>query len=152
MNTPTPRTDEQRKIIDSIRPDGCHRVEYLLGFASILETELAAVTEQLKAAQDGWHDEITKGLSELRRAESLYTKAQERAERAEEQRDRLQKIVDEQCRVFSVCREMKLQRDRLAAVVNRWRKGKHSGEYGVALRRCVSEIDEVLQTLNQPQQ
>lgn len=31
-----------------------------------------------------------------------------------EQRDRLQKIVDEQCRVSSVCREMKLQRDELA--------------------------------------
>lgn len=42
------------------------------------------------------------------------------------------------------------QRDRLAAVVNRWRKGKHSGEYGVALRRCISEIDEALQYLNQP--
>lgn len=50
-NTPTPRTDEQREIIDSIRPDGCHRVEYLLGFASILETELTAVTEQLKETQ-----------------------------------------------------------------------------------------------------
>ena len=54
-----------------------------------LETELTAVTKQLKAAQDGWHDEITKGLTELRRAESIYTKAQERAEKAEEQRDRL---------------------------------------------------------------
>ncbi len=58
-----------------------------------VSTELAAVTEQLKAAQDGWHDEITKGLSELRRAESLYTKAQERAERAEEQRDRLAEAI-----------------------------------------------------------
>ena len=43
------------------------------------------------------------------------------------------------------------QRDRLAVVVNRWRKGKHSGEYGVALRRCISEIDEAFQSLNQPE-
>lgn len=76
MNTPTTRTDERKAsfALDTIRQ---------------LEAELAAVTEQLKAAQDGWHDEITKGLTELRRAESIYTKAQERAERAEEQRGRL---------------------------------------------------------------
>jgi hypothetical protein len=34
-----------------------------------------------------------------------------------EQRDRLQKIVDEQCRVSSVCREYREQRDRLAEVL-----------------------------------
>lgn len=67
--TPTPMTDERKAsfALDTIRQ---------------LEAELSAVTEQLKAAQDGWHDEITKGLSELRRAESIYTKAQERAERS----------------------------------------------------------------------
>jgi len=82
MKTDTPRTDERKAsfALDTIRQ---------------LETKLAAVTEQLKAAQDGWHDEITKGLSELRRAESIYTKAQERAEKAEEQRDRLAAYRDE---------------------------------------------------------
>jgi len=65
-----------------IKVDTLHKIR-------TLESSLAAVTEQLKAAQDGWRDEITKGLSELRRAESIYTQAQERAERAEEQRDRL---------------------------------------------------------------
>jgi len=39
------------------------------------------------------------------------------------------------------------QRDRLAEVVNYWRKGRHSGEYGVALRRCIKDVDEALQSL-----
>jgi len=71
-----------------IKVDTLHKIR-------TLESSLAAVTEQLKAAQDGWRDEITKGLSELRRAESIYTQAQERAERAEEQRDRLAEALKE---------------------------------------------------------
>lgn len=39
------------------------------------------------------------------------------------------------------------QLDRLAVVVNYWRKGRHSGEYGVALRKCIKEVDEALQSL-----
>jgi len=37
-----------------------------------------------------------------------------------EQRDRLQLIVDEQCRVSSVCREYREQRDRLADLVKQF--------------------------------
>ena len=85
-DTPTPRTDAaawpETDLVEG-------------NFARQLESELAAVTEQRNEAQDGWHDEITKGLSELRRAESIYTKAQERAEKAEEQRDRLKEAMQE---------------------------------------------------------
>ena len=116
-NTPTPRTEtdlfeatkvsleygnqrlfkksQSTRIVGEVAfSDG---YEYALKHSSKikqLERELTAVTKQLKAAQNGWHDEITKGLSELRRAESIYTKAQERAERAEEQRDRLVKTLE----------------------------------------------------------
>jgi hypothetical protein len=44
-------------------------------------------------------------------------------DQAIEQRDRLQKIVDEQCRVSSVCREYREQRDRLAEAVIRFSQG-----------------------------
>jgi len=36
-----------------------------------------------------------------------------------EQRDGLQKIIDEQCRVSSVCREYREQRDRLAEALRK---------------------------------
>ncbi len=91
MKTPTPRTDDARRRLQQMYDAGKLdiAIENTLLDMALFEEELAAVTERLKAAQDGWHDEITKGLSELRRAESIYTQAQERAERAEEQRDRL---------------------------------------------------------------
>jgi hypothetical protein len=116
-NTPTPRTEtdlfeatkvsleygnqrlfkksQSTRIVGEVAfSDG---FEYALKHSSKikqLERELTAVTEQLKEAQDGWHDEITKGLTELRRSESIYTKAQERAEKAEEQRDRLAEALE----------------------------------------------------------
>ena len=60
-----------------------------------------------------------------------------------EQRDRLQKIVDEQCRVSSVCREYREQRDRLAEVLLKCRK--FMNEESVTLPFCV--IDEALATV-----
>ena len=122
-NTPTPRTDERKAsfALDTIRQ---------------LETELAAVTEQLKEAQDGWHDEITKGLSELRRAESIYTKAQERAERAEEQRDRLAEALIK-CREDSVCEQARME-------MCRYTKAADESQANI------DRADKALQYLNQP--
>jgi hypothetical protein len=51
---------------------------------------------------------------EFYRYHSLLYRATKKLETVTEQRDRLQKIVDEQCRVSSVCREYREQRDRLA--------------------------------------
>ena len=42
-------------------------------------------------------------------------------EQVTEQRDGLQKIIDEQCRVSSVCRKYREQRDRLAGEIVGWR-------------------------------
>jgi hypothetical protein len=96
--------DEAREYADRLAeglPEGMlpKDVEVLREANLGLATELAAVTEQ--------QDYMTLRLGET----------QERMINAERQRDRLQKIVDEQCRVSSVCREYREQRDRLAEVI-----------------------------------
>jgi len=122
----TPRTDERKAsfALDTIRQ---------------LETELTAVTEQLKAAQDGWHDEITKGLSELKRAESIYTKAQERAERAEEQRDRLADLVKQFIYILDITEESDGGRLFHPTNITSCRAGdlQKAGQLVEALRRAV---------------
>jgi len=122
----TPRTDERKAsfALDTIRQ---------------LETELTAVTEQLKAAQDGWHDEITKGLTELRRAESIYTKAQERAERAEEQRDRLADLVKQFIYILDITEESDGGRLFHPTNITSCRAGdlQKAGQLVEALRRAV---------------
>jgi len=79
-----------------------------------LESELTAVTEQ----RDGLRSGIDYASDQLHKVT--------------EQRDRLQKIVDEQCRVSSVCREYREQRDRLAEVLRNimaYRKGEKPHDY-----------------------
>jgi hypothetical protein len=78
------------------------------------------------SAWEAWQaarEQITEKFDELLRYNEAFRKEtlicadcdairKEEYDQAIEQRDRLQKIVDEQCRVSSVCREYREQRDR----------------------------------------
>ena len=64
-----------------------------------------------------------------------------------EQRDRLQKIVDEQCRVSSVCREYREQRDRLAEALARTRNMIQT--HPEAAESCATEALQSLTTNEQ---
>jgi hypothetical protein len=114
-------------------------------YAQNLEEELAAVTEQRDEALSDL--EFRRDLFKLQEQQLNYVRAErdellryneefrketlicadcdairkEEYDQAIEQRDRLQKIVDEQCRVSSVCREYREQRDRLAGEIIGWR-------------------------------
>jgi hypothetical protein len=55
----------------------------------------------------------------MEKLERERDEAREELTAVTEQRDRLQKIIDEQCRVSSVCREYREQRDRLAEAMTR---------------------------------
>ena len=45
-NEPTPRTDAIRSKVNTIRPDGNHRADFVCNHADQLERELTAVTAQ----------------------------------------------------------------------------------------------------------
>jgi galactokinase len=79
----------------------------------------------LKSKYADHHAEAERLTSEIRSVTEQRDKEREiygksysaelaRSNHYKQQRDRLQKIVDEQCRVSSVCREYREQRDRLA--------------------------------------
>lgn len=95
MNTPTPKTDKAWScFVGYTEP-----LQDVKDLSHELECELTAVTEQrdgLRAGIDYASDQLTK---------------------VKEQRDRLQLIVDEGCRVSSLCREYREQRDKLAEIL-----------------------------------
>jgi hypothetical protein len=72
-----------------------------------------------------------------------------------EQRDRLQLIVDEGCRVSSLCREYREQRDRLAEALRKAISWGDSASYHILDRQNINwtylnEAKEALQSLNKP--
>jgi DNA-binding PucR family transcriptional regulator len=125
--------------------------------------ELAAVTEQrdglrsgIDYASDQLHT-VTEQRDELLRYNEAFRKEtlicadcdairKEEYDQAIEQRDRLQKIVDEQCRVSSVCREYRDQRDRLAEALKRIVTIYENPEKG-CIPSSSDMYDEALQSL-----
>jgi DNA-binding PucR family transcriptional regulator len=125
--------------------------------------ELAAVTEQrdglrsgIDYASDQLHT-VTEQRDELLRYNEAFRKEtlicadcdairKEEYDQAIEHRDRLQKIVDEQCRVSSVCREYRDQRDRLAEALKRIVTIYENPEKG-CIPSSSDMYDEALQSL-----
>jgi len=141
MNTPTPRTDKlEGNLIEFC--DNQIRFSKMTDHAKTLERELTAVTYQ--------RDELLR-YNEAFRKETLICAdcdsiSKEEYDQAIEQRDRLQKIVDEQCRVSSVCREYRDQRDRLAEALKRIVTIYENPEKG-CIPSSSDMYDEALQSL-----
>jgi len=94
---------EARRERDEAREETKRTREFMDHGFAVAQAELTAVTEQ--------RDEARETLAELRA--SVLDLSHPNIKMILSERDRLQKIVDEQCRVSSVCREYQEQRDRL---------------------------------------
>jgi hypothetical protein len=143
MNIDTPRTQELRDDLAGIASEAPIWKLFKKLDCRQLERELTAVTEQ--------RDELLR-YNEAFRKETLICADCDAISKGEydqaiEQRDRLQKIVDEQCRVSSVCREYREQRDRLAEALARTRNMIQT--HPEAAESCATEALQSLTTNEQ---
>ena len=169
----TPRTQELREDLVGIASEA--QIWKLFKKLEDMERELNAVTEQRDVASQchKWCyedrkriiEELTSGteqrdeaLSDLEFRRDLFKLQEQQLNDVRAERDELLRYNEAFRKETLICADCDAiskeeydqaieQRDRLAAVVNYWRKGRHSGEYGVALRRCIKDVDEALQSL-----
>jgi len=126
LNAVTEQRDQWKaKYIQQNKDLGCEMMDpngTIWDHAKKVQLELIAMTEQRDEARE-YADRLAEGLPEgllpkdveVLREANLGLATELAAVTA--QRDRLQKIVDEQCRFSSVCREYREQRDKLAKAI-----------------------------------
>ena len=118
MNTPTPKTDKAWScFVGYTEP-----LQDVKDLSHELECELTAMTEQ-RDLIEGMYQKVIAAVLDCdpipacKREHDQLEPPWEVITRIREQRDRLQLIVDEGCRVSSLCREYREQRDKMAEIL-----------------------------------